>query len=109
MASVTVDPALPLEVLVDFQSRHRAAFRLFRRRPGAPEEFLKEGFSDTSTFIAAVAPGDVIVHEFIFFAEPFDFRAVLVFRQDGRLCDGGVVPVDEQGDVLFAGGEVALR
>ena len=109
MPSVTVDPVLPLEVLVDFQSKHRAAFRLFRRREGEDAEFLKEGIADGSAFVASVSPGDVIVYEFIFFAEPFDFRAVLVFRQNSRVREGGVMPVTAKGSKLLVSGEVALQ
>ena len=109
MPTVTVDPALPLELVVDFQSRHRAAFRLFRQQGGRESDFLKEGTADASAFVAPVAPGDAIIYEFIYFAEPSDFRAVLVLRQNGQVREGGVVPVVEKGNALFVSGRVLLQ
>jgi len=100
---VQIDPTLPLSVTVDFQSRHRAAFRLFTRGPGEtdPWIFLKEGSGDTTVIATPLARGSIVKSEFIFFAGPDPFRAVMIFRQNGHLLEGGTRSVDAPGDDLF--------
>jgi hypothetical protein len=108
---VSIDPTLPLEVTVDFQSKHRAAFRLFTKAPkkGSQWVFLKEGTEDTTTTTAPLRSGSSLKYEFIFFEEPNRFRAVLVFRQNGQVLTGGTVEVDAPGNELFVTDTVVLQ
>jgi len=111
MAIVIVDPTLPLQVTVDFQSKHRAGFRLFTHGPDANDSwvFLKEGTEDTTTVAAPLAPGSGVKYEFVYFQESAPFRAVIVFRQNGQVLTGGLVAVDAPGNALFITDSVTLQ
>lgn len=96
---LVIAPNVPLQVTVDFQSRHLSAFRLFTRgaNHNADWEFLKEGIED-STAVTVVSPGGALQAEFLYFAETQQFRAVLVFRQHGQVLNGGTITVEGPGD-----------
>jgi hypothetical protein len=110
MPDVSIDPKLPLQVTVDFQSKHRAAFRLFTHGPHAndPWVFLKDGVEDTTAISAPLPAGSKIRYEFVFFKESFPFRTVLIFRQNGNVLPGGTLTVTGKGDEGFISGEVDL-
>lgn len=108
---VQIDPTLPLHVSVDFQSRHRAAFRLFTRGPNEtdPWIFLKEGTQDTTAISIPLPLGSMVKSEFIFFAEPDLFRAVLIFLQNGQSLPGGTRAIEAPGDALFVSDTAELE
>ena len=110
MPDVRIDPTLPLQVTVDFQSKHRSAFRLFTRGPNEndPWVFLKDGIEDSAAISAPLARGSKVKYEFVFFKESFPFRTVLIFRQNGDVLPGGAQTVTGNGDELFITGEVNL-
>lgn len=111
MPPVTIDPGLPLEVRVDFQSPHHTAFRLFTRgvNPAGPWAFLKEGIEDSTAVTTPLPRGSALKYEFIFFQESHPFHAVLIFRQNGQVLNDGVVSVDAPGDSLFVTDIVELQ
>ncbi|HEX2079417.1 MAG TPA: hypothetical protein VHG08_16950 [Longimicrobium sp.] len=106
--AVNIDSRVPLEVLIDFQSVHRAAFRLFARTAGGEWEFVKDGTGDQRTILPPLPSGSALLYEFIYFAESRPFRAAVALRQNGRLLPDGVIPVTAAGDVRFIQGEVDL-
>jgi hypothetical protein len=111
MPGVSIDPKLPLQVTVDFQSKHRSAFRLFTRgpNPSDPWVFLKDGIEDSTAIAAPLAIGSLIKYEFVFFKETFPFRTVLIFRQNGNVLNGGTRTINGKGDELFIAGDVELE
>jgi hypothetical protein len=108
---VSIDPTLPLQVTVDFQSKHRAGFRLFTKGPDNADQwvFLKEGTEDTTTTSAPLESGSSLRYEFIFFQEASPFRVVLIFRQNGQVLSGGTIVVNAPGDTLFVADDVVLQ
>jgi hypothetical protein len=104
---VHINPGLPLEVLIDFQSVHRAGFRIFVRS-GGDWEFVKDGIGDHRIVLPPLPTGSAVMYEFIYFSGPQPFRAVLGFRQNGQILPDGVVPVKAGGDDRFIQGEVNL-
>jgi len=108
-AHAKVNGSLPLEITVDFQSKHHAGFRLFTRDSAAsPWKFLKQGDSDTTTTSMPLPPGGAIQYEFIFFKEDHPFAAVLILKQNGVTLDGGMVAVTAPGDALLVVDQVEL-
>lgn len=107
MPSIAVDPTAPLEVTVDLQSKQHAGFRLFTRgaAPGAPERFLKRDTKDASAIIAEPEQGGALVYEFLYFATAEPFRAVIAFRQRGRLLDDAITVTGDP-DARYVQGEV---
>jgi hypothetical protein len=111
MPGVQIDPTLPLQVTVDFQSRFRAAFRLFTRGPKEtdPWIFLKEGIQDATAISIPLPRGSLVKSEFIFFEQPEPFRALLIFRQNGQSLPGGIIAVTAPGNASFVTDTVELE
>jgi hypothetical protein len=109
MPAVHVNPSLPLEITVDFQSIHRAGFRLFTRQSAEDQwTFLKQGIEDTTTTSVPLRVGGALQYEFIYFKEAQEFAAVLVFRQNGQSIDGSPVRISAPGDETLVVGQVDL-
>jgi len=109
MPRISVSSHLPLQVEVDFQSRHRAGFRLFtRERADQDWKFVKEGIADTATILTPMRAGGAIKYEFLFFTESHPFAAVIVFRQNGQMVENGLVSVEAPGNSQFITDTVEL-
>jgi len=97
----------PVKILVDFQSVHHAAFRLFTMAAaGGAWVLLKEGESDTTMIVPRDRLSYRLMYEFLYFSSPPTFNASIVFSQQGTTR--GTVHVTADGTARYAKGEVVF-